>query len=70
MSPSHRTAFAAALAVTASPCAVIAQAQTRSPIEHVIVIVGENLHHADRKYGTVGCSLCGRALAGVVIWAR
>jgi phospholipase C len=50
MSPSHRAAFAAALAVTASPCAVIAQAQTRSPIEHVIVIVGEN-HTFDNVFG-------------------
>ena len=43
MSPSRRAAFvAAALAVTASPYAVMAQAQTRSPTEHVIVIVEEN----------------------------
>ena len=47
MSSSGRAAFAAALLVGISPCAVFAQ---RSPIEHVIVIVGEN-HTFDNVFG-------------------
>jgi phospholipase C len=50
MIPSRRAILAAALAVGVSPYAVMAQAQTRSPIEHVIVIVGEN-HTFDNVFG-------------------
>jgi phospholipase C len=50
MSPSRRAAFAAALAVSVSPYGLMAQAQTNSPIEHVIVIVGEN-HTFDNVFG-------------------
>jgi phospholipase C len=41
MSPFRRAAFAAALLVSVSPAGVMAQA-SNSPIEHVIIIVGEN----------------------------
>jgi hypothetical protein len=50
MSPSRRAAFAATLAVSVSPYGLMAQAQTKSPIEHVIVIVGEN-HTFDNVFG-------------------
>ena len=43
MSPSRRAVLASALAVSVSPYGLMAQAQTpQTPIEHVIVIVGEN----------------------------
>jgi|SRR5258708_39375329 phospholipase C len=43
MSPSRRATFAAALLVGVSPYGAMAQAsKTATPIEHVIVIVGEN----------------------------
>ncbi len=48
MSPHGRAAFAAALLVSVSPGAALPQ--TRSPIEHVIVIVGEN-HTFDNIFG-------------------
>jgi len=51
MSPSRSAAFAAALLVSVSPLAALAQtSQTSSPIEHVIVIVGEN-HTFDNVFG-------------------
>jgi acid phosphatase len=51
MSPSCRAAFAAALLVSVSPYAAMAQAgKTTTPIEHVIVIVGEN-HTFDNVFG-------------------
>jgi phospholipase C len=49
MSPSHRAAFAAALLAGLSPAGVMAQAN-KTPIEHVIVIVGEN-HTFDNVFG-------------------
>jgi len=43
MSPTRRAAFAAALLVSVSPDGAMAQAsKTATPIEHVIIIVGEN----------------------------
>jgi phospholipase C len=50
MSRSHRAVLAATLAVSVSPDGLMAQAQTRTPIEHVIVIVGEN-HTFDNLFG-------------------
>ena len=49
MSLTRRAAFAAALLVGVSPAGVMAQA-SNSPIEHVIVIVGEN-HTFDNVFG-------------------
>ena len=49
MSLSRHATFAAALLVGASPAGVMAQA-SNSPIEHVIVIVGEN-HTFDNVFG-------------------
>ena len=49
MSPYGRAAFAAALLVSVSPGAALAQDRS-SPIEHVIVIVGEN-HTFDNIFG-------------------
>lgn len=50
MRPSRRAVLAATLAVSASPYGLMAQAQTISPIEHVIVVVGEN-HTFDNVFG-------------------
>jgi acid phosphatase len=52
MSRSHRAVFAATLAVIVSPYDLMAQAQaqTQTPIDHVIVIVGEN-HTFDNLFG-------------------
>jgi phospholipase C len=51
MSPSRRAVLAATLAVGVSPYGLMAQAQTpQTPIEHVIVIVGEN-HTFDNLFG-------------------
>ncbi len=51
MSPFRRAAFAAALLVSVSPYGVMAQAsKTATPIEHVIIIVGEN-HTYDNIFG-------------------
>jgi phospholipase C len=49
MSPFCRAVFAAVLLVSVSPAGVMAQAST-TPIEHVIVIVGEN-HTFDNVFG-------------------
>jgi hypothetical protein len=49
MSLSRRAAFAAVLLVSVSPTGVMAQA-SKTPIEHVIVIVGENQSRL-RKFG-------------------
>jgi acid phosphatase len=63
MSPSRSAAFAAALLVSVSPLAALAQMNqtTSSPIEHVIVIVGEN-HTFDNVFGAY------RPRAGQTIW--
>jgi len=51
MSPTRRAAFAAALLVSVSPDGAMAQAsKTATPIEHVIIIVGEN-HTYDNIFG-------------------
>jgi phospholipase C len=51
MSPSRRAVLAATLAVSVTPYGLMAQAQTpQTPIEHVIVIVGEN-HTFDNLFG-------------------
>jgi phospholipase C len=51
MSPTRRAAFAAALLVSTSPYGAMAQAtNTATPIEHVIIIVGEN-HSFDNLFG-------------------
>jgi acid phosphatase len=51
MSPSRSAALAGALLVAISPLPVVAQAsKTASPIEHVIIIVGEN-HTFDNVFG-------------------
>jgi phospholipase C len=47
MSPFSRAAFAAGLLVGVSPGAALAQ---NSPIQHVIVVVGEN-HTLDNLFG-------------------
>jgi phospholipase C len=53
MSPTRRAAFAAALLVSVSPYGAMAQAsKTATPIEHVIIIVGEN-HTYDNIFGGV-----------------
>jgi phospholipase C len=49
MSPFCRAVFAAVLLVSVSPAGVMAQTST-TPIEHVIVIVGEN-HTFDNVFG-------------------
>ncbi len=49
MSPSRRAAFVAALLVSVSPYGAMAQT-SKTPIEHVIVIVGEN-HTFDNVFG-------------------
>ena len=52
MSPFRRAAFASALFVSVSPYCALAQASaTATPIEHVIVIAGEN-HTFDNIFGT------------------
>ena len=51
MSPTRRAAFAAALLVSVSPYGAMAQSsRTATPIEHVIIIVGEN-HTYDNIFG-------------------